>query len=99
MANQVSCERLPPHDLADAVEALSRSVTGEVLVAGDAGYDRARAVWNAMIDRRPAVIVRCKGAADIIGAVRFARAQELPASIRGGAHNVAGHAACDDGVM
>ncbi|MBL8674939.1 MAG: FAD-binding oxidoreductase, partial [Rhodospirillales bacterium] len=62
-------------------------------------YDPARAVWNAMIDRRPAVIIRCKDTADVRRAVDFARARDLPISIRGGAHNVAGHAVCDDGVM
>jgi FAD/FMN-containing dehydrogenase len=70
-----------------------------VLVAGSGGYDRARAVWNAMIDRRPAAIVRCKDSSDVRSAVEFARACNLPISIRGGGHNVAGHAVCDRGVM
>jgi FAD/FMN-containing dehydrogenase len=82
-----------------AVEALQGSVLGQVLLAGDDGYDAARAVWNAMIDRHPAVIVRCANATDVSAAVAFARAHGLPISIRGGAHNVAGHAVCDDGVM
>jgi len=100
MAKQLTSERPSPHDdLGAAIESLRRSIAGEVFVAGDAEYDGARAVWNAMIDRHPAVIVRCKGTADVIGAVRFARTQELPVSIRGGAHNVAGHAVCDRGVM
>ncbi len=72
---------------------------GEIFVPGDDGYDAARAVWNAMIDRRPKLIARCKSVDDVISAVRFARSQDLPVSIRGGAHNVAGHAVCDDGVM
>lgn len=84
---------------ASSIEALRGSVRGDVFLATDSGYDDARAVWNAMIDRHPAVIVRCKGTADVMDAVRFARDYKLPASIRGGAHNVAGHAVCDDGVM
>jgi FAD/FMN-containing dehydrogenase len=99
MANQASRERLQAHDLGPAGEELRRSITGEVFAAADAGYEGARAVWNAMIDRRPAIIVRCKSAADVMGAVGFARARGLPISIRGGAHNVAGHAVCDNGVM
>jgi FAD/FMN-containing dehydrogenase len=99
MANQASRERLRAHDLGPAGEELRRSIAGEVFAAADAGYDGARAVWNAMIDRRPAIIVRCKSAADVIGSVGFARARGLPVSIRGGAHNVAGHAVCDNGVM
>ena len=88
------------HDVPDAaLEALRSSLRGEVFVAGDASYDSARAVWNAMIDRRPLVIVRCRGAADVIAVVNFARAHRLPVSVRGGAHNVAGHAVCDNGVM
>jgi FAD/FMN-containing dehydrogenase len=99
MANQASRERLRAHDLGPAGEELRRSIAGEVFAAADAGYEGARAVWNAMIDRRPAIIVRCKSAADVIGSIGFARARGLPVSIRGGAHNVAGHAVCDNGVM
>ena len=66
---------------------------------GDPGYDEARAVWNAMIDRRPAVIVRPRDVADVVAAVRFARDHDLPVSVRGGGHNVAGHAVGDDSVM
>lgn len=82
-----------------ALAALRSAILGEVLVAGDPGYDGARAVWNAMIDRRPAVIVRCKGAVDVIDAVNFARDHDLAIAIRGGGHNVAGHAVCDGGMM
>ncbi len=78
---------------------LRGSLQGEVLVAGDPGYDPARAVWNAMIDRRPDAIVRCRGVADVIDAVRFAGEHGLPVAIRGGGHNVAGHAVCDGGLM
>src|SRR4051812_7651022 len=78
---------------------LRGSLQGEVLVAGDSGYDPARAVWNAMIDRHPEAIVRCRGVADIIDAVRFAGNHGLPVAIRAGGHNVAGHAVCGGGVM
>ena len=86
-------------NLTGAVETLRAGLRGTALLPGDEGYDEARAVWNAMIDRRPAVIVRCNGVADVIDAVTFARAQGLPVSIRGGAHNVAGHAVADNSVM
>lgn len=81
------------------LEELRSAVAGNVLVPGDQTYDDARAVWNGMIDRRPAVIVRCRDADDVIAAVTFAGEQHLPVAIRGGGHNVAGHAVCDDGVM
>jgi len=76
-----------------------RGAVREVLVAGDAGYDEARAVWNAMIDRRPLAIVRCRSTADVVAAVTFARGHGLPVSVRGGGHNVAGHAVADGAVM
>jgi FAD/FMN-containing dehydrogenase len=84
---------------AGAIEALRVSVLGIVLAPADPGYDDARAVWNAMIDRRPAVIVRCRNTADVVTAVGFAREHGLPASVRGGGHNVAGHAVAEAGVM
>ncbi len=71
----------------------------EVFLGGDNGYDEARAVWNAMIDRRPAMIVRCRTTDDVIAAVKHAAAHDLPISIRAGGHNVAGHAVCEDGLM
>jgi FAD/FMN-containing dehydrogenase len=82
-----------------AVDAMRGALLGSVLTPDDEGYDAARAVWNAMIDRRPALIVRCKGTADVLDAVRFAREHGLPVSIRGGGHNVAGHAVADGGLM
>jgi FAD/FMN-containing dehydrogenase len=85
--------------LVEDIEVLRGAVHGAVLVPADLGYDDARAVWNAMIDRRPAVIVRCRGTADVIAAVAFARRHGLPASVRGGGHNVAGHAVAEAGVM
>ena len=85
--------------MTDSTEVLNEQVTGEVLLSGQPGYDDARAVWNAMIDRKPGVIVQCKNAHDVVKAVSYARDHNLPVSIRGGGHNVAGHAVCDDGVM
>jgi FAD/FMN-containing dehydrogenase len=83
----------------DRLELLRVTSTGPVLVGGDPGYDDARAVHNGLIDKRPAVIVRCQNTADIADAVRFARDEGLEISVRGGGHNVAGRAVCDDGVM
>jgi FAD/FMN-containing dehydrogenase len=85
--------------MTDTTATLSEQIAGEVLVSGQPGYDDARAVWNAMIDRKPGLIVKCKNADDVVKAVSYARDQNLPVSIRGGGHNVAGHAVCDDGVM
>ena len=84
---------------ADAVALLRTAISGETFVPGDDGYAQARLVWNAMIDRRPAVIVRCRSAADVGIAVRFARDHGLPVSVRGGGHNVAGHAVGDGSLM
>ena len=84
---------------ADAITTLRASIRGSVLGPGDAGYDEARAVWNAMIDSRPAVIVRAADTADVIAAVTVARAHGLPVSVRGGGHNVAGHAVGEGALM
>jgi len=70
-----------------------------VIEPGDPTYDEARRIWNAMIDRRPAAIVRCKSEADVVRAVNFARDAGMRLSIRGGGHNIAGHAVCDGGMM
>jgi FAD/FMN-containing dehydrogenase len=83
----------------DAVAGLQAQLRGPLLRPGDDGYDAARRVWNAMIDRRPALIARCAGAADVIAAVTFAREHGLLLSIKGGGHNVPGAAVCDDGLM
>ena len=81
------------------VEELSGVVSGRVLQPGDDAYDEARRVHNGLIDRRPAVIVRCRGAADAAAAIRFARAEGLEICVRGGGHNVAGLASADGAVM
>ncbi len=83
----------------EAVESLRTQVRGIVYRPGDDGYEQARKVWNGVIDKRPAVIVRCTGTADVIHSVRFARERHLPVSVRGGGHNVSGSAICDDGVV
>jgi FAD/FMN-containing dehydrogenase len=72
---------------------------GPVIRLGDPEYDSVREIQNGLIDRRPALIARCTGAADVIAAVNFARDHELLLSVRGGGHNVAGNAVCDDGLM
>jgi len=84
---------------AEALEALSQQVRGPVLTPGDPAYDVARSIWNGLIDRRPALIVQCSGAADVVDAVNFAREQGLTLSIKAGGHNVAGNAVNDDGIV
>lgn len=84
---------------AATIQSLRNNLRGQVLCPNDAGYDTCRRVWNGLIDRSPAVIARCAGAADVMAAVDFARSNDLPLSIRGTGHNVAGTAVCDNGVM
>ena len=81
------------------VASLRAHFRGALLRPGEEGYDEARRVWNGAIDRRPALIARCAGADDVVQALRFARERDLPISVRGGGHCVAGHAVGDDGVM
>ena len=81
------------------LEAFSANIRGTVLRPGGEVYEQARGIWNAMIDRRPALIVRCSGAADVVDCVNFARDNGLPLSVRGGGHNIAGTAVCDGGMM
>ena len=82
-----------------AISAFRNSLRGELLLPDDAEYNAARGIWNGMIDRRPALIVRCHGVADVIDAVNFARSHDLTIAVRGGGHGVAGHAVCDSGIM
>src|SRR5262245_7572740 len=82
-----------------ALEALRSAVRGKVITPSDEGYEEARNVYNAMIDRRPAAVVRCVDVADVIAAVRFGREQGLNTAIRGGGHNGAGLGTIDDGLV
>ena len=82
-----------------ALDALRASVKGRVVTAGSGDYDEARTIWNAMIDRHPALVIRCQGADDVVQAVRFAARHKLLTSVRGGGHNIAGNAVCDGGLM
>lgn len=82
-----------------SVEALSASLRGDVLLPGNGGYDAARRIWNAMFDRKPALIVRCTGTADVIAAVNFAREHQLLTAVRSGGHSLSGKSNCDGGIM
>jgi len=84
---------------AKAVDALRASLRGPLLRAGEAGFDEARAVWNAMIDRRPALVARALGVADVLACIRFAREHGVALSIKGGGHNIAGLAVVEGGLM
>ncbi len=81
------------------IEALRSSLRGELLEPGSPAYDATRVVWNGMIDRRPAMIARCRNAADVVTCVNHARAQGLSIAVRSGGHNVAGYAVCEGGIM
>jgi FAD/FMN-containing dehydrogenase len=82
-----------------AVRRLAESFHGQLIRPQDPGYDEARALWNGMIDRYPALIARAADSDDVVLAVNFARAQSLPLAVRGGGHNVAGHASIDNGLV
>jgi len=81
------------------LQKLRASLRGQSFCPGEPGYDDARTVPNAMIDRRPAIIARCAGTADVLACVRIAREHDILVSVRGGGHSIAGKAVCDGGLM
>ena len=83
----------------EAVELLRSAVSGSVILPSDSNYDDTRTIWNAMIDRKPAVIVQCSSDEDVAPAIAFARENGLEISVRGAGHNIAGTSICDDGLM
>jgi len=82
-----------------ATKEFRASVRGPSFCLGEAGYDETRRVWNGSIDKRPALIARCAGVSDVIHCVNFARANNVLVAVRGGGHNIAGNAVCDEGLM
>lgn len=84
---------------AAAVTDLRNSLRGKLLLNGDEGYDHARAVWNAMINKCPALIARCEGVTDVVNSINFARANDLRVAIRGGGHSISGKSVCEGGLM
>src|SRR5712691_2755802 len=89
----------PSASVAEAATELAKTFAGQVLQPTDLGYEEARRVHNGLVDKRPALIARCRGVADIVDAVNLGRTLNLDVAVRGGGHNVAGRATVDDGVM
>ena len=87
------------HLQAAKIEELRGSFRGEILLPSDDAYESARKIWNATIDKHPALIVRCATPSDVVRAVNFARDNSLLLAVRGGGHNIAGNAMCDDGIV
>jgi len=83
----------------EILASLRSELHGSLCLPDEAGYDEARTIWNAMIDRRPGAVVRCQVPSDVIGAVRLARDNGLLVAMRGGGHNIAGNAVCDGGLL
>jgi FAD/FMN-containing dehydrogenase len=84
---------------AETLEALGSSLRGSIALPGEDGFEEARTLWNAMIDRRPGLAIRCLGTSDVMRAVGFAREHDLLIAVRGGGHNIAGKAVCDGGLL
>src|SRR5262245_60958120 len=89
----------PTSDTSPDFDRLRAALRGDLLEASRSDYDATRRVWNAMIDRHPALIARCRNAGDVAACVNYGRQHGLPIAIRGGGHNVAGYAVCDGGLM
>jgi FAD/FMN-containing dehydrogenase len=89
----------PTPSLGNATAELAKTFTGQLLQASDPGYEDARRVHNGLVDKRPVLIARCRGVADVVDAVKVARDSGLEVSVRGGGHNVAGRAVVDQGLM
>ena len=83
----------------EAIDGLASTLAGKAIRPGDADYEQARRIWNAHVQKHPGLIVRCAGTADVVQAVKFARANNVLVAVRGGGHNVAGRALCDDGIV
>ncbi len=83
----------------EAIQQFGESLRGELILAGDAGYDEARKVYNGMIDKKPAMIAKCFDVADVISSVNFGRENNMLISVRGGGHNAGGLGICDDGLV
>ena len=83
----------------EAFDAFAASLSGALLKPDSPGYDDARSIWNAMVDKRPGLIVQCAGASDVVRSVDFARENDLLMAVQGAGHNIAGNAVCDGGIM
>ncbi len=83
----------------DVIDQFKGNFDGQVVSPGDGSYDEIRALWNAMIDKRPRMIARCAGTQDVVAALGFAQKHGLEIAVRGAGHNIAGNASCDDGIM
>jgi FAD/FMN-containing dehydrogenase len=83
----------------EKLDALRAQLRGPLCLPGEPGYEQARTIWNAMIDRRPAAVIRAAGAADVIRGVQFAREHGLLLAVKGGGHNIAGNAVCEGGLL
>lgn len=85
--------------ITEQINRLTENFRGPIFQPEQPGYDEARSVWNGMIDKKPALITRCRTTADVVECVRFARREDLTVAVRGGGHNIAGHAVCNDGLV
>lgn len=97
--NLTGLEGNPITLMGDDVEQFRDSLRGELLTQSSVGYDESRSIWNAMIDKKPALVAHCAGVADVIASVKFAGRHRLRLAVRGAGHNIAGTAICDDGLL